>query len=238
MLPYILAAGLLLTASIAAGDQRVAEKALHDAFPAAKYQSFTPAAIPGYFEVVVDQNNIVYVSETGRHMFIGDLVRLSDRKNFTQSLRTSLQRIDVTALSPDLAVVRKQGSGQNKLHVFSDPDCTYCKQLEFELMKLRNVTIYTYLFPIEEIHPGASAKARKVWCDKNPGQALSKLMLSGAVPNNKGTCLNPIGEILVLGAKLGIDGTPTMFDEFGRKLEDGLTADAIQTQLQRPAPRK
>jgi thiol:disulfide interchange protein DsbC len=45
-------------------------------------------------------------------------------------------------------VVIKQGSGARKLAVFVDPNCGYCKRFERDLATVKDVTIYTFLYPI------------------------------------------------------------------------------------------
>jgi hypothetical protein len=49
---------------------------------------------------------------------------------------------------------RFAATGERVLAVFSDPDCPYCQRLESELEKLDNVTVYTFAYPLESLHPG------------------------------------------------------------------------------------
>ena len=43
--------------------------------------------------------------------------------------------------------------------MFSDADCPYCKRIESEIKQLDDVTIYTFLFPIDQLHPDAAHKS-------------------------------------------------------------------------------
>ena len=35
--------------------------------------------------------------------------------------------------------------------IFTDPDCPFCKRLESEMKGLDNVTVYTFLFPLDQL---------------------------------------------------------------------------------------
>ena len=71
-----------------------------------------------------------------------------------------LNRVDVASLPLDLAFKRVKGNGERKLVVFSDADCPFCAKLEKELKSVDNVTIYTFLFPIDTLHPDSARKSR------------------------------------------------------------------------------
>ncbi|WP_213694990.1 DsbC family protein, partial [Acinetobacter baumannii] len=75
------------------------------------------------------------------------------------------------------AIKTVKGNGKRKLVVFSDPDCPYCQQLERNLQSIDNVTIYTFLYPLESIHPTAKTTAVSIWCSKNPGKAFQDYMI-------------------------------------------------------------
>jgi thiol:disulfide interchange protein DsbC len=94
--------------------------------------------------------------------------------------------------------------------VFSDADCPYCHKLEKEMAGLDNVTIYTFLFPIDQLHPEAAQKSKQIWCSPDRTKAWDEFFVSGTVPDNKGDCSNPVAATQALGQKLRIQATPTM----------------------------
>ena len=57
-------------------------------------------------------------------------------------------------------VQARQGQGRAQLIVFSDADCPFCAKLESELKAVDNVTIYTFLFPIDQLHPDSARKSQ------------------------------------------------------------------------------
>jgi thiol:disulfide interchange protein DsbC len=94
--------------------------------------------------------------------------------------------------------------------VFSDADCPFCHKLEEEMKGLDNVTIYTFLFPIDQLHPQAAQKSKQIWCSPDRTKAWDEFFEAGKLPDNKGDCANPVAATQALGAKLKIQATPTM----------------------------
>ena len=142
-------------------------------------------------------------------------------------------KTDFSALPFDKAIVKVKGDGSRKLAVFSDPDCPYCKQLEQELAGVTNVTVYTFLFPLAELHPDASRKARLIWCAPDKIKAWDELMLDGKEPPAAAPdCEAPLGGIADVARKLWINGTPGMVTESGRIVPGVLPRTQIESLLQ------
>jgi thiol:disulfide interchange protein DsbC len=78
-----------------------------------------------------------------------------------------------------------RGKGERVMAVFSDPDCPYCRRLESELDKLDNVTLYTFPYPLEGLHPEAKDKSIAVWCADESGRPGRELMKSGKAPTSR-----------------------------------------------------
>jgi len=88
------------------------------------------------------------------------------------------------------AIVWKNGTGARKLVVFSDPNCGYCKRLEVDLQKLKNVTVYTFLIPV--LGPESGEKSKNIWCSKDQAKAWLGWMLEGKLPvRSMGVCETP-----------------------------------------------
>jgi len=97
------------------------------------------------------------------------------------------------------------------------------------------VTIYTFLYPLESLHPEAKTKAVSVWCAPNKAKAWSELMLAGKKPKLV-ACNNPVNDNLVLGSKLGVVGTPTLIAADGRVLPGSAPAEKIDQWLNAGKP--
>jgi thiol:disulfide interchange protein DsbC len=125
--------------------------------------------------------------------------------------------------------VRVKGDGSRKLALFSDPDCPFCKRIEQEFLNLDNVTIYTFLYPIDQLHPVAAQKARAVWCAPDRAKAWTELMLRNVQPK-AAKCDTPVEKIVAFSEKLKIFGTPTLFLSDGQRIP-GMVPAAQLDQL-------
>lgn len=135
--------------------------------------------------------------------------------------------VDFSSLPLDLAIKRVKGNGQRKMAYLTDPNCGYCKKLENELRKVDNVTLYLFLYPI---FPGSDEKVKAVWCSRDRAAAWDDLMLNNArLP--AGTCDTPSANVLKLGEKLNISGTPTLIFSDGVIAPGYLTAPELDQAL-------
>ncbi|WP_151676424.1 DsbC family protein, partial [Acinetobacter soli] len=118
------------------------------------------------------------------------------------------------------------GNGKRQIAVFSDPNCPYCKQLENQLDQLKNVTIYTFIYPIrsQSVQP-----SKQVWCEANRAYAWNNLIRKGIVPQTLTACANPIDRNLKLGQTLGIKGTPTLIFSNGFKAAGVVSAEQFES---------
>jgi thiol:disulfide interchange protein DsbC len=196
------------------------------------FKSVTATPLPGVYEVVMGKN-VAYVEETGRYFVFGHLFDMQTQTDMTEGKIASVataNRIDFSKLPLADAVVSVKGDGSRKIAVFSDPDCPYCKQLENNLTTLNNVTIYTFLFPLEQLHPQAKAKSIGVWCAADRAKALSDLMLRNITTS--GNCDNPIERNIALAQQMGVNGTPTIILTDGTIMPGAPAASKLEQMLQ------
>jgi thiol:disulfide interchange protein DsbC len=154
------------------------------------------------------------------------------RDNLTALRSDERNSIDFKTLPLDLAIKNVKGDGSRVLAVFSDPHCPYCQRLEKELEQMDNTTVYTFLFPIEQLHPGATQDAHGLWCSTDRPGAWKKWMLTQVTPEAKQGCSDdPLAKIHELGDKLKINSTPTVFLSNGRRVTGALPAAELEQRL-------
>ncbi|MDK1684764.1 DsbC family protein [Acinetobacter terrestris] len=168
---------------------------------------------------------VVYLGEDAQHILVGSMYRLSDQKNLTQDLVLKQNSIDWKKLPLQDAVKSVRGNGKRQIAIFSDPNCPYCKQLEAELSKLNDVTIYTFIYPIKT---QSIAVSKQVFCEKDPALAWSNLISKGLQPTSNKTCANPVERNLSLGKSLGLTGTPAIIFSNGFKVMGSHPAQDIE----------
>lgn len=227
----VFSAGMLLASAYAAADEAAVRSLFQRDFPESTVKSVSPTPVPGIFEVVVD-GRVLYASQDGRYVFSGSLIDTKTRRNLTQAALAKINAIPFDRLPLDLAIKRVKGNGDRKIAIFEDPHCPYCRKLEQNMMGIDNLTIYTFLFPIEQIHPGATNESQAIWCAKNPAKAWNDAMLFGVAPKKApSSCETPIARIVEFGHQHGIIATPTLFFFDGRRVVGALSAKDLKTEL-------
>jgi thiol:disulfide interchange protein DsbC len=128
-------------------------------------------------------------------------------------------------------VVIKQGTGARKLVVFADPNCGYCKRLERDLMALKDVTIYNFIYPI--LGPDSMAKSRDIWCAKDQAKAWRDWMVDGKLASKAAAnCdTSAIDATVELGRKHRVQGTPAVVFEDGTRAPGAIPAAQIEARM-------
>jgi len=231
---FVLAALVCSVAAQANDGDGAMEKKLKDMYPATRIDHVKASEIPTLYEVSMGKN-AAYTDATGRYFIFGHLYDMKTQRDLTAERLEKQQRIDFAQLPLTDAIKTVRGKGERILVVFSDPDCPYCKRLETELEKLDNITLYTFPYPLEGLHPDATSKAVAVWCASDRAHAWADLMKTGIVPASK-KCDNPIERNVQLAQRLGINGTPTILAADGRMLPGAASSERIEQWLAESRP--
>lgn len=214
------------------------EKRLKEQYPATKITSVHESPVKDVYEVVMGRN-VAYTDESGRYMIFGHLYDMKEQKDLTAQRLDEINKIDVSVLPLADAIKTVKGDGSRKLYVFSDPECPFCQRLERETMpKLDNVTIYTFLYPLEGLHPDAKRKAETIWCAKDRVKAWNDFMTSAKLPEEVAKCTNPVERNIQLGESLGINGTPTIIMGDGTMVPGFVPAFELERRLAAGAPQR
>ena len=205
------------------------EAALKTAYPGTSFRDIRPTPLPGIFEVTMGRN-LAYVGSDARHFLFGHLYDMQEQRDLTADRLEAARRIDFASLHLADAITTVRGNGARVLAVFSDPDCPHCRRLEQELARLDNITVHTFLYPLAELHPEARQRAIAVWCAPDRAIAWNALMMAGKAPP-AAECAHPIDRNIALARKLGVEGTPALFDVRGRHLAGAAPAQRIEAFL-------
>ena len=227
--PLALAASLMFAAT-AQANEAVIRKALTQQFPGATISSVQKTAYSGLYEVYLD-GQLIYMDAKGQYVFSGDIIDLKSRTNLTQARLNKLQAVKWDTLPLNNAMKTVKGKGERKLVVFSDVDCPYCRKFEAELAKVDNITVYTFLYPIEGLHPKAVQTSKQIWCAPDRNKAWDDYITRGTVPANDGKCANPVDATIALGSKLKVSGTPTLVFANGVRVPGMVPAAQLERLL-------
>ena len=194
-----------------------------------KIDEVTKTAIPGIYELRIG-TDILYTDEEGNYVIEGQLIETKTKTNLTEQRVAKLTAIDFKTLPLKDAMVWKQGIGERKLVVFADPNCGYCKKFERDLQSIKDVTVYTFLYPI--LGGDSPEKSKQIWCSKDNIKVWRDWMIKGTPIAESPACdTSALQRNLALGRKHRITGTPGLVYEDGKMQPGAVGADAVERQL-------
>ncbi len=192
--------------------------------------------LPGLFEVIVSKAGKklpVYIDFSKSFVVSGEIIRLDTLENLTSKRYYSLNKVDVSRIPVDDAVVLGNPAARWKIIVFDDPECPFCQRL-FEEMKQvvakrPDVAFLIKMFPLK-IHPGAADKARAIICAKSV-KMLEDSLAGKPVPAPSCKTFK-VEENTALAQTLGIGSVPTLIYPDGMVVPGFTKAEAILQLLE------
>ena len=147
-----------------------------------------------------------------------------------------MKKVDVKSIPLTDSLIVGDPDAKNKLIVFSDPDCPYCRKLHTEMKdivkKRKDISFYVKLFPLVKLHPQSYEKSKAVQC-KNSLKLLDDAFEGKDVP--KVECETKVlDENIKLAEKLGISGTPAIILPDGRVVPGYMDAQNLLKLMETP----
>jgi thiol:disulfide interchange protein DsbC len=130
-------------------------------------------------------------------------------------------------------VKRVRGSGKRVIYTFEDPNCGYCKELQKELNKVNDVTIYTFLWPI--LSQDSIDKSKSIWCARDRAKAWEDYMIKGVALTGKRDCdTTALERNAKLAQRFGLRGTPAVYLANGEQVGGYVPAEKLEAALGKP----
>ncbi|WP_373683870.1 MULTISPECIES: DsbC family protein [Acinetobacter] len=205
-------------------DVATVSKNVKQQHPQLKLDNIQATEMKGIYSASMD-GQVVYLNEDAQHILAGSMIRLKDQHNLTKDLLIQQNSVDWKKLPLQDAIKSVRGTGKRQIAIFSDPNCPYCKQLEAELKKLDNITIYTFILPLKA---QSVAPSKQVYCEKNPALAWENLITKAQLPTSQSSCANPVERNMALAHRLGVNGTPAIIFSNGFKVMGAYPAAQIE----------
>lgn len=190
--------------------------------------SINPSGYGDLLEVLTSRE-ILYADKAGKYIFAGNIVDLETGKSLTQERFNEVNKIDFKSLPLDKALKTVKGNGKRVIAVFEDPNCGYCKQFRKNLQDVDNITVYTFQYNI--LSPDSMVKSKNVWCSPEKEKTWDEWMLHGTVPPTVKECDTPHEQVLALGKKLRVNGTPTIYFTDGSRAPGSLSAKDLEAKF-------
>ena len=185
----------------------------------------------GLYEVRVG-NEIIYSDAEAKYVFIGRILDTETSRDLTQARLDEINRIRFADLPLDLAVKSVKGTGKRVIAVFEDPNCGYCKRFRKTLAETKDITVYTFLYPI--LSDDSRAKVKNVLCSSDKVKVWDDWMINGKTPAAAPESCNAnatADKVVELGKKLKVTGTPTIFFTDGSRVPGAIDAKTLESRL-------
>ncbi len=229
-LPLLLSLAIPVAAMAESTEANIKKALQHRMGDGAPIESVTKTPYGGLYEVKIG-NEIVYSDADAKFVFIGRVVDVESSKDLTQARMDELNRIKFSDLPLELAAKSVKGNGKRVIAVFEDPNCGYCKRFRKSLSEMKDLTVYTFMYPI--LGDDSKVKSRNLWCASDKSKAWDDWMINGkAAPAAPESCkATEIDKVVDLGKKYGIRGTPTIFFTDGTRIPGAIDAKALESKL-------
>jgi thiol:disulfide interchange protein DsbC len=199
-----------------------------------KIDEVSKTPMPGLYEVRVNQSEIFYTDEKGNFLIQGSLIDTQARVDLTEQRVEKLTAIAFKDLPLKDAFTIVRGNGKRKMAVFEDPNCGYCKRFERDLVKIDNVTVHVFLYPILSADSGE--KSRNIWCAKDKSKAFLDWMVRDVTPSAATCDAAAVARNVEFGKKARITGTPTIIFADGSRVPGAIDAARIEKFLTEAKP--
>ena len=224
----------LLVSALLGGPAQADEASIRQAFqakfPKMAVESIARTPFAGIYEVVLD-GQVFYTDDKVSYLFSGNLIDMRSRepRNLTQEASGRLAAATL-AKATDTAVKRVKGNGKRVIYTFEDPNCGYCRELQKELAKMNDVTIYTFLWPI--LSADSAEKSKAIWCSKDRAKAWDDAMLKGIALTGRRDCdTSAIERNKRLAQRFNLKGTPAIYLGNGEQVGGYLPAEKLEAAL-------
>lgn len=227
----LLAGSLLCLSAAAQSPEAKIKKLLQNRLGGdAQVETVTKTPYSGLYEVKVG-NEVIYSDAEGKYVFIGRILDTETSKDLTQARLDELNRIKFSDLPLDLAAKSVKGNGKRVIAVFEDPNCGYCKRFRKSLADVKDLTVYTFMYPI--LGEDSVKKTKNIWCAPDRAKAWDEWMIDGkAAPAAPESCTTAaIDKVVELGKKYRVTGTPTIFFTDGSRIPGAIDPKALEAKL-------
>ena len=197
-------------------------------FPKNNFESITPTAIKGVYEVYTG-NQIYYYMPKDDVILYGSLIS-KDGVNITQE--SSLKKMAQKMAKLPLDSALKIGNGKTAVVEFMDPNCYHCRQAYKFFSQRQDVTIYVFFFPLSK---ESADKIKHILCSKDVSKTYEDVM-NGKLDNNAPlpACTDKKVDETVkthmrLASQIGVRGTPLFYIK--GQVVNGFDSPAIEKLL-------
>mgnify|MGYP002717123017 CR=1 FL=1 len=196
-------------------------------------ESVRPSPVPGLLEVRAD-GQILYFTEDGEYLVAGDIYRVSDRSNVTETSRSRVRAEQLAGSDAATHIRYGDASAKHTIYVFTDTSCGYCQRFHQEVPALNaaGIAVEYIAWPRGGARSPEMAAMTSAWCSNDRVAGYDTIIAGKTLSTS--TCDSPIMAHVALGNRLGVQGTPAIYSQAGQQLGGYVTAQRIIDALNAP----
>jgi thiol:disulfide interchange protein DsbC len=235
LLPALLTLPLCIAATGVLAETLTKEQ-LAEQLNGIEAKDISDSPVPGVYQVAIG-SSVAYVTTDGRYIIRGDIYDAQTSTNLTEETRAQARVEMLGGVDPASMIIFKPADGKVKhtVTIFTDVDCGYCRQFHREIDKVLalGIEVHYLFYPRTGPNTESWEKADHVWCAKDRNAALTNAKLGGKVPT--ASCGNtPVAAHYALGQRVGVRGTPAIFNEAGELIGGYLPPATLAKVLDDP----
>lgn len=219
---------LFILPACAGAEDTSPEEAFKKSFPKNNFESITPTAIKGVYEVYTG-NQIYYFLPEAEVIIHGNIIS-KNGVNITResNLKKMAQKMAKLPLDSTLKI----GNGKTTVVEFIDPNCYHCRQSYNFFSQRHDVTMYVFFFPLSK---DSENKIKHILCSKDVLKTYEGVM-TGKFDNNAPLSIctdkkvdETVKTHVQLATQIGVRGTPLFYIK--GQVVDGFEPSTIEKIL-------
>lgn len=197
----------------------------------AKITGIKSTEVPNMSWVSLQGMAPVYVTNDGKYLIQGDVIRLGDKElhNVSETLQSEVnKKIFANLKAEDLLIYPAKGKTKHVIYVFTDVSCPYCHKFHEQMdeMNGKGIEVRYIAWPRGEQHMPAM---EAIWCNSDRRAAFDQAIAGGSITPT--TCKNPVKDQYQMGLNIGVNGTPGVYSSEGLYLGGYMSTSELLDRL-------
>ena len=225
---------LIFSVSVSASQDNIREGLKNILPDGAVIELIEPSPIPGIYAVYYGDVQPIYVTQDGSFFIYGDIykININSISNITEKSVAERRKLILQNIPSEELISFKSSNEQFSVIVFTDVDCGYCRKLHNQIDEYNSlgISINYAAFPRSGLGTSAFTKMVGAWCSDNPKDSMTKLKNNSTLDIS--FCENqPVSKQYIIGKKLGVDGTPSVFSMDGEMFPGYIEPEELLLRL-------
>lgn len=197
----------------------------------AKITGIKTTEVPNMSWVSLEGMAPVYVTNDGKYLIQGDVIRLGDKElhNVSKTLQSDVnKKIFANLKAEELLIYPAKGKTKHVIYVFTDVSCPYCHKFHEQMdeMNSKGIEVRYIAWPRGEQHMPAM---EAIWCNSDRRAAFDQAIAGGSITPT--TCKNPVKDQYQMGLNIGVNGTPGVYSSEGLYLGGYMSTSELLDRL-------